>query len=544
MILFLCCKYFFVKNVSKILLFSLMVLALYDCARKGRPDGGPKDETAPILVTANPPNETIKFNKKKIRIYFDEYVVLKDLNKQLVVSPPMKSPPIISPQGTPSKYINIEILDTLKQNTTYTFNFGNAVQDNNENNKLESFKYVFSTGDYIDSLTLKGSVKDAIERDLAKNTSVLLYKLDSSFTDSIIYKKKPLYVSNTLDSNNYQFTNLQKGKYLLLALKEENNNYLFSSKTDKIAFSIDTISLPRDSVVNKELVLFKELQPYKFKRGKEVTKGRIQFGFEGEKTAMEVTLLSKVPENFKDFTQFEKDKDTLNYWFTPIEQDSLNFIVSNTNIKDTTTVFLRKKKIDSLNVLASASGNLHLNDTLFFKTNNPIVKTDDTKFSLVDKDTVAVKFQLKKENINKYAFIFDKEPSNKYAIKVLPNAFLDVYNTTNDSINLSLKTKAIDDYGSITLTIDNQTESPIILELLSKNKKVVSRKYIKDQNKVEFSLLDPQTYSIRAIIDTNKNNRWDTGDFLQKFQPEKIIYFEKELKIRANWILNETFTIK
>lgn len=532
------------KNVSKILIFSLLVLSLYDCARKGRPEGGPKDETAPILVTANPPNETIKFNKKKIRIYFDEYVVLKDLNKQLVVSPPMKSPPIISPQGTPSKYINIEILDTLKQNTTYTFNFGNAVQDNNENNKLESFKYVFSTGDYIDSLTLKGSVKDAIERDLAKNTSVLLYKLDSSFTDSIIYKKKPLYVSNTLDSNNYQFTNLQKGKYLLLALKEENNNYLFSSKTDKIAFSIDTISLPRDSVVNKELVLFKELQPYKFKRGKEVTKGRIQFGFEGEKTVMEVTLLSKVPENFKDFTQFEKDKDTLNYWFTPIEQDSLNFIVSNTNIKDTTTVFLRKKKIDSLTVLASANGNLHLKDTLFFNTNNPIVKIDNTKFSLVDKDTVAVKFLLKKETINKYAFLFDKEPSNKYAVKILPNAFLDVYNTTNDSIKLSLKTKAIDDYGNITLTIDNQTESPIILELLSKNEKVVSRKYIKDQNKIEFSLLDPQTYTIRAIIDTNKNNKWDTGNFLQKFQPEKIIYFEKELKIRANWIINETFTIK
>lgn len=521
-----------------------MVLALYDCARKGRPEGGPKDETAPILVTANPPNETIKFNKKKIRLYFDEYIVLKDLNKQLVVSPPMKNPPLITPQGTPSKYINIEILDTLKQNTTYTFNFGNAVQDNNENNKLESFKYVFSTGDYIDSLTLKGVVRDALVEDLAKSTSVLLYKLDSTFTDSIIYKKKPLYVSNTLDSNNYQFTNLQKGNYLLLALKEENNDYIFSSKTDKIAFSIDTISLPRDSVVNKELVLFKELQPYKFKRGKEVTKGRIQFGFEGEKTKMKVNLLSEVPENFKAFTQFEKEKDTLNYWFTPIEQDSLNFIVSNTNIKDTTTVFLRKKKIDSLNVLASASGNLHLNDTLFFKTNNPIVKIDDTKFSLVDKDTLAVKFQLKKETINKYAFLFNKEPSNKYTVKVLPNAFTDIYNTTNDSISLALRTKAIDDYGSIILEIENQTESPIILELLSKSKEVVSKKYIKDLNKVEFSLLEPQTYTVRAIIDTNKNNKWDTGDFLQKFQPEQIIYFDKELKIRANWVVNETFTIK
>ena len=131
------------KGVIKFLLISLITLFLYDCARKGRPTGGPKDETAPILVTANPPNATTNFNKKEIKIYFDEYIVLKDLNKQLVVSPPMKNPPLISPQGTPSKYIKIKILDTLRKNTTYTFNFGSAVQDNNENNKLESLSMFF-----------------------------------------------------------------------------------------------------------------------------------------------------------------------------------------------------------------------------------------------------------------------------------------------------------------------------------------------------------------------------------------------------------------
>ena len=245
------------KNVSKILILSLIFLALYDCARKGRPSGGPKDETAPILVVAKPPNETTDFNANEIRIYFDEYVILKDLTKQLVVSPPMKNPPLITPQGTPSKYINIKILDTLKPNTTYTFNFGNAVQDNNENNKLESFKYVFSTGKYIDSLTLKGNIKDALEKKSPKEISVLLYKLDSTFKDSTIYKEKPLYVASTIDSSNYNFSNLQKGKYILVALKQNTKNFIFNPKVDKIAFSLDTITLPKDSVISTDLTLFR-----------------------------------------------------------------------------------------------------------------------------------------------------------------------------------------------------------------------------------------------------------------------------------------------
>jgi hypothetical protein len=131
-----------VKIVYRFLFLSVLLIFITNCARTGRPEGGPKDEKAPLFVTSIPPYETVKFNKKEIKINFNEYIVLKDLNSQLVVSPPMKNPPLISPQGSPSEYIKIEILDTLQPNTTYIFNFGNAVQDNNEGNKLENFKYV------------------------------------------------------------------------------------------------------------------------------------------------------------------------------------------------------------------------------------------------------------------------------------------------------------------------------------------------------------------------------------------------------------------
>ncbi|WP_299119673.1 Ig-like domain-containing protein [uncultured Tenacibaculum sp.] len=529
------------KHTLLVILFTLIIAS---CARKGRPDGGPKDKDAPIMVTAKPPYETTNFNKKNIRIEFDEYIVLKDLTKQLVVSPPLKNPPLITPQGSPSKHINIKILDTLKSNTTYTFNFGNAIQDNNENNKLESFKYVFSTGNYIDSLSLKGSVASAFKKEKIKEISVLLYKLDSTYNDSIVYKQKPSYVTSTLDSTNFEFTNLREGKYLLLGLKQSSNNYLFNSQNDEIGFFKDTISLPQDTLVTKPIRIFKELQPFKFKRGKETTKGKILFGFNGEKENMKVDLLSSVPSNFKSFSQFEKDKDTLNYWYTPIiEQDSLNFIVSNTDFKDTITVRLRKKKIDSLSISSNIRRTLHLNDTLFLNTNNPIVNIDKTKFSLVDKDTIDVPFEVKKVDINKLAVLFSKKTKMKYDFNILPKGITDLFETSNDSLNYKYNTLTPEDYGTIVLNIKKETKHPIILQLINKNT-VIKTKYLNSSKKIEFELLEPKEYTVRAIIDENNNNQWDTGDFLSRKQPEKVIYFEKVFKLRANWIQEEIFTIK
>lgn len=531
------------KLFYRFLVIVILTTAFVECARKGRPSGGPKDEQAPIFVTANPPYKSTNFKKKKIKIYFDEYIVLRNLNKKLIVSPPMKNPPSITPQGTPSKYIKISILDTLHPNTTYTFNFGNAVQDNNENNKLESFKYVFSTGNTIDSLKVKGSVVDALDIEPKKNVSLLLYKVDSTYNDSIVYKQKPNYVTNTLDSINYQFTNIKEGKYAVFALNEPVSDYIFNPKTEKIGFLPNTITLPNDSIINTPITLFKEVQPYKFKRGKEVSKGKIQFGYAGKQTNMSVKLLSKVPENFKSYTQFEKNKDTLNYWFSEVKLDSLNFIVENKGVLDTITVRLRKKKIDSLQISSTVNGTLHLKDSIFLITNNPIVNTNKDYFSLIDKDSTKIDFTVKKENVTKVAVLFEKKPKNKYTLKMLPKALEDVYKQTNDSLNYVFNTKDPEDYGTIKLDVENQTIDPIIIQLLENNN-VLETKYLTTSKQITFNLLEVKSYTIRAIVDKNNNKIWDTGNVLKKTQPERIIYFDKKIELRANWEFNETLIIK
>ncbi len=536
------------KPFFRFLFFSISIVILSNCARKGRPEGGPKDEDAPLFVTSTPPYETINFDKKEIKLFFNEYIKLKDLNKQLIVSPPLKNPLLVTPQGSASDFLKIKILDTLINNTTYIINFGNAIEDNNESNVLESFKYVFSTGKYIDSLTTSGTIKDAYLDEKPKNTNVLLYKIDSSFNDSIVFKKKPNYVTNTLDTTNFNFSNLKEGKYLMIALKETTSDYIFNPKNDKIGFYNDTLTLPKDSIINSPIILFKETQPYKFRRGKEVSKGKITFGYEGEITDLKVKIISKTPKDYKSISKFEVDKDTLNYWYTPFKADSLNFIVSNTNFLDTVTVRLRKKKIDSLILNSSIGNTLHFRDTFFIKANNPIVKVDTTKIKITDKDTLRVPYtSYISPKENKIALLFEKKPQQKYSLNFLPSAIVDLYEQKNDSLNFNLNTKEIEDYGRITINVVNQTSNNLIIELLEgKNKdKLVERKFISSSKNLVFKLLEPKSYFIRAIIDKNKNNKWDTGNYLLKQLPEKIIYFSEELSLRANHYLEgNIFTIK
>jgi uncharacterized protein (DUF2141 family) len=538
-----------VKIVYRFLFLSVLLIFITNCARTGRPEGGPKDEKAPLFVTSIPPYETVKFNKKEIKINFNEYIVLKDLNSQLVVSPPMKNPPLISPQGSPSEYIKIEILDTLQPNTTYIFNFGNAVQDNNEGNKLENFKYVFSTGTYIDSLKTSGSIKDAKLVEAPKNINILLYRLDSTFNDSVIYKKKPNYITSTLDTTVFKFTNLRKGDYLMLALQESINDYIFNPVTEKIGFSTDTIQFPRDSIIKKPIILFKEEQPYQFKRAKEISKGKIEFGFEGDAKNMQIKVLSKVPDDFKSVSKFEIDKDTLNFWFTPFEADSLNFAVSNNNFIDTLTVRLRKNKIDSLIINSSISNILNFRDTLFLNSNNPITKIDTSKISLFDKDTIAVKYTtLPSEKENTIGIIFDKEPKQKYSFTAFPDAFNDLFLNKNDTLKYRFITKEFEDYGRITMNVSNVNSKNLIIELLTGTKKnlVVQRNFLNTSESIVFNLLEPKKYTIRIIIDENKNNKWDTGNYLKRQLPEIILY-HKEINnadLRANFFLEENFIVE
>ena len=268
-------------KLSNFIFIAVICLVIFNCANRGTPSGGDKDETPPVIVKSIPKNNSINFKAKEIKIYFDEYIKLNDIQKQLIISPPMDPEPEITPLGLASKYITIKINDTLQENTTYAINFGTSIVDNNEGNPYPYYRYVFSTGNYIDSLSIGGYIKNALEREPDDFVSVMLYEVNDTFNDSIIYKKKPKYITNTLDSTTtFKLENLKAGKYVMIALKEENGNYTFQQKTDKIGFYKNFITTPTDSIY--ELNLFKEIPDFKAVRPNLVSGNKIAFGYEGD----------------------------------------------------------------------------------------------------------------------------------------------------------------------------------------------------------------------------------------------------------------------
>ncbi|MBN1186329.1 MAG: Ig-like domain-containing protein [Bacteroidales bacterium] len=232
------------KHILHIIAFAGFIL-LMGCAKQGSPTGGPKDEDPPKVVLCSPPNYSTQFNETQIQIEFDEYIDLKDINSQLLVSPPFKEQPIVKPKG---KYFEIEFEDTLKENATYTFNFGNAIVDNHEGNALSDYEYVFSTGDYIDSLSLQGKMVDAFTLKPSKEPFfVMLYE---NLSDSAPLLEIPSYINRSNAEGFYSINNVKNDTFRVFALKDANNNLIFDLPNEIIAF-YDTTMLMSGLIYNE-----------------------------------------------------------------------------------------------------------------------------------------------------------------------------------------------------------------------------------------------------------------------------------------------------
>ena len=522
----------------------LFLLSFTDCAKKGRPSGGLRDTIAPVILRSAPENFTTNFKNNEIRITFDEFIKLKDISKELIISPPLKYAPIITPLSV-SKVLKIKILDTLKDNTTYSFNFGNSIQDNNEGNLFPNYKYVFSTGSYIDSLTLKGTAIDALLPVTDFPTTVALYQVDQSYKDSLVFLEKPTYITTTLDeTNNFELSNLKQGTYQLIALKEQTRNYTFQPKTDKIGFYKDLITIPTDSLF--ELRLFKEVPDFKPTRPKLESSNRISFGYEGKTDNYQITLLTQMEDDFQYRIIKQPGRDTLNFWFKPkVTKDSLVFVTKNKLQIDTTTVRFRELYSDSLRLTAINDRLISLGDTLKLKANTPLVAINSEKISVVTKDSLAIDFVAQintKENAAQ--IVFDKQEEQLYSITLRNGALTDYLSNINDSVVYRQQVKPIADFASLNLTLDNADEFPLLIELIDEKFKVVKQTYLEANAPVFFEHINPGKYFIRLIVDQNKNKIWDPGNFLDKLAPERVVYYPSIIELRANWSWSETFTLK
>jgi len=525
-----------------LLIFFIFILSFYTCARVGRPTGGEKDELPPVTISASPEFRSLNFKGNKIKINFDEYIKFDDLNRQLVISPPLSYQPEISPLGFPSKQITIKIKDTLKQNTTYTFNFGNAITDNSEGNPLKQFKYLFSTGDHIDSLEISGTIKDAFLSEKPYDVSVLLYKADSTYTDSIVYRSRPNYVSNSLDSIDFSVTNMKAGLYYLVALKDKNRNLMFDPKVDRIAFLEKAIDIEKDSTY--QLQLFLEQPKFSIKNFTELSQNHLVIGYEGELAASVVEIVDK-NENALDFVSYrDQVSDSLHIWHPTIDTDTIHILVKQKDTLIRHSQRLRSKEIDSIRLIKNSGNTLHYRDSLYIKSNTPITNIDKDKIRLIDIDSTEVSFNIVKGKLPDRFFIdFAKKEEMYYALSLLPLAVTDFLGQRNDSLQYKFNTKKLEDYGSINLRVETDSTNTII-ELLTDKGKLIARDFLKNSKELNYNNLQPGSYQIRAIFDKNDNRKWDTGNYLNKKQAEKVAYYPKIIDVRANWTISEVFSLK
>ncbi|TNJ44223.1 Ig-like domain-containing protein [Tamlana fucoidanivorans] len=528
------------KTLSNFIFAFILGIIFINCANRGTPQGGPKDETPPVIIASSPENNSIHFDAEEIEITFDEYIKIKDLSKQLIISPPMKHKPDITPLGNASKKITIKINDTLEPNATYAFNFGNSIQDNNEGNPYPYYRYVFSTGDYIDSLTVQGTIVHAIDTKPESFVNVGLYEVDSTFTDSIIYTEVPKYITNTLDSlTTFSIENIKAGKYLLVALKDNNGDNKFQQKTDQIAFQSTFIEVPTDSLYT--LKLFSEELDYKATRPRLISGEKIAFGYEGNYEGMNIKLVSETPAEFEYRVTKDPKTDTLNYWYKPrLEVDSLVFNVSHpTLFEKDFTVRISEQKRDSLILDASPEGTIGLDEPFKISGSTPIDHFDASKVKIMDRDSTIIAFTSTFDSINNtYALDFNKTEDNGYQVQLLPEAFTDFFEDKNDTIFYTLKTRKSSDYGYVRFTLVN-AQYPLIIQLTDKGGKVKREQAVAQPGTVDFLNLSPAMYSIRVIHDANGNQKFDTGNYLKKIQPEKVSHFQ-DIEIRADWGIQET----
>lgn len=525
-----------------ILLIALFLILATGCAKRGTISGGARDTIPPVIVNSDPKNFSTNFKGDFIKINFNEYIKVKDINRQLIISPPMKNAPTIVPMGNASKFITIKILDTLQPNTTYSFNFGQSITDNNEGNPYSQFKYVMSTGDHIDSLKLGGVIKDAYSKKPDNFVNVMLYEAET-FTDSTVYKKQPHYVTNTLDSlRTYTLENLKPGKYRLIALKDKNNNFRFNPKEDKIGFLKHPITVPTDTLYKLEL--FKEKPAFSAMKPAQASANKLIMGYEGNPKNTAITIKNGNEIVNSRFTKLS-GKDSLNIWIPKIKADSLQVFVSNEKYSKTFSPKIKEMKlIDTLNVGVKQKGILHFNDKFTLTTSVPLTKIDSTRISIMKKDSTKVPFQFKyKEYEEEVELDFKKDEDQRYQITLLPGALKDFYEVENDTLKFSISTKKLTDYGNLRLKLENVDRFPIIIELIDAKENVIASKYSEKETEVNFEALEPKLYSVRIVYDDNKDGEWTTGNFLEKRQAEEVIYFPGDLDVRANWDVDQAFIL-
>jgi hypothetical protein len=523
------------------------------CANIVTPSGGERDVDPPVLVKAVPESGALNFNVKLIEFEFNEYIQLKDPIQKVVISPPLSQQPDFKVR---KKKLMMLIKDTLLPSTTYSINFGTAISDITEGNAVQNLTYVFSTGNFLDSLSVKGSVKEMITGKPAGNVLVMLY---TGQKDSLPYLQKPSYFSRTNNEGDFEINHIGMRPFQLFALKDENQNYRYDNENEWIGFLNEPV-FP-DSVISRQIDIFQG-EPWKQRLVKSSSDapGRVKLIFARPLGNIRFSALSgfgSAPTWIN--TSLSLTRDTITAWVEDTLTGSVTFSwTDNNSDPDTVTVYMFSSKKGSgfqkstqplpyLKVSVEDNGWISPGDTLVISLINPVMNIDTSLISLMKDSLQRVPVILHQTTgfPDKVKIVTDAKDQVDYRLIIEKGALKDVYNRVNDSVAVNFKLRAERDFGNIYLKMLLPDENfPCLVQLINGSGNVVSQKPITGSGKISFEQIIPGVYRLRCIYDTNLNEKWDTGNYLFGIQPENVVYFSEGNTVRANWDIELTWKIE
>jgi uncharacterized protein (DUF2141 family) len=533
------------KNLF-LFLFSLMIIS---CARVGSPVGGAKDTIPPKVVDTNIDSSRVNVPRdiKELRIDFDEYITLKDINKQLIISPPLKKMTKVLPSGMANKYLLIKWEDTLQKNTTYNFNFGNSIVDNNESNALKYYNFAFSTGEKIDDLFISGELKSLIsDKKTTTEESNLVVGLYQE-KDSMDYRQKPYYITKADPDGYFELNYLSSGKYRIVAFEDTNSNSVFDAGKENVGFKKEPIVLDK-SLSGLKMNLFPSKKALKYAEMKEIP-GGVLMTFDGNPDQVKVLSIN---EKLKDYKVTHSPKsDSINIWFDAKKSDigiasseNLKFSYDNGIKKDTVSLFYRYNTKNEMAVTNNKGNLLAPNEDFVITSNYFIDQIQPEKWSLVS-DSIAQEFTAKIAEKNPYQIQIkgNFKEGKKYSLTVPKETISSFFESNKISKRFDFEGDKTENYGTFIITLQNAPAQKFWFQLLNDGGNIAYSQYGK-ADILTFKSLKPGKYQPRILVDNNENGIWDASDFAAQTLAEDLFVFEKKVEVRPLWEIRETWNLQ
>lgn len=516
----------------------LIAVLLASCAQINPLTGGENDQNAPKIDSTKtvPRNGQLNFTEQEVNIRFDEFISLSNPNENIILTPQQKTKPEITSKN---KNLRIKFQEPLLPNTTYSIAFNRAITDITEQND-SIFQYVFSTGDYIDSLSIQGKLTDGFTNEGKEGFLVALYPADSAYiADSIAYKIKPTYIAQSDKRGVFRLNYLKEGNYYLFAIRDDNRNLKLEPSEELGFYSIEPIRL--DSVMSKvEIKTFRQQTGECELRNKEFTyPGRVKMTFMNEPDTFSIS--TSIPLLQEDTEQ----GDSLIYWLRSNPTAKMEFYTQLNGELDTLKMIYKgvpdSKASRALKVENNVKGGKLLPEERLRISFSEPIDSFSTDVIEVTKDSIPVEWTYKIDNLRHLEIT--PSDTGQMEIQIDSLGITSWFGNQNEeTIRIIFENRDQDYYGTLIVNLDSLTEETMLVELINTKGELV-RKVTYGQQMI-FEDLEPLDYQIRMIFDTNGDGEWTGGSLKDGRIPERVIYYSGNMKVKSRWEKEIDWNIK